>query len=422
MRSSQIFSTAAGEAGSPGTGLPETETDSGSLRQDPDDVELSPAQLDELLPDEYMLIDTREESDYEHGFIPGCVLFSPEKVREYAAAALSPLPKDRPVILYCRYGTISRGLARELREHGYEAYTLTGGYGAWALHAIQKEAAVDDTRRKIELSLQKGRFHRDLLNPFARAIIKYHMIQDGDRIAVCISGGKDSMLMAKLFQEFQRHGQYHFDLVFLCMDPGYNEANRHIIESNARLLGIDLSFFETTIFDAVYHMKSSPCYVCARMRRGYLYRRAKELGCSKIALGHHFDDVIETCLMGMLYSGQFNAMMPKLRSTNFEGMELIRPLYFIREDTIKAWRDANHLHFIQCACHFTDTCTTCAVLPDQHQTGHKRAATKRIIAELKKENPDIETNILHATENVTVDQVLGYKWHGVHRSFLDDYE
>ena len=386
-------------------------------------LEITPAELEALRPDDYLLVDTRDESDYEHGFIPGCVLFSPDRVREYAArTGLSPFSKDKRIVLYCKYGTVTRELAEELQEQGFPAQSLSGGYGAWALYAIQQQAKNDVLRGQIENSLQKGRFHKDLLNPFARAIIKYEQIQNGDRIAVCISGGKDSMLMAKLFQEFQRHGQYRFELVFLCMDPGYNEANRRIIENNAELLGIPLTFFETTIFDTVYHMKSSPCYLCARMRRGYLYKKAQELGCNKIALGHHYDDVIETVFMGMLYSGQWAAMLPKLKSTNFDGMELIRPLYFIREDDIKAWRDANHLHFIQCACHFTDTCTTCAVLPEgESRTGHKRMETKRIIAELKKSNPSLESNIFHATENVCIDKLLGYKKDGVHHDYLEDY-
>ena len=389
-------------------------------------LEISPAELDELHPDDYILVDTREKSDYEHGFIPGCVLFSPGKVREYAERdSLSPFSKDKRIVLYCKYGTVTRELAEELQDLGFAAQSLSGGYGAWALHAITRQSRNSELREHIELSLQKGHFHRDLLNPFARAIIKYRQIQNGDRIAVCISGGKDSMLMAKLFQEFQRHGQFSFELVFLCMDPGYNEANRYIIESNAELLGIPLTFFETSIFDTVYQIKSSPCYLCARMRRGHLYKKAKELGCNKIALGHHYDDVIETAFMGMLYSGQWEAMLPRLKSTNFDGMELIRPLYFIREDDIKAWRDENHLHFIQCACHFTDTCTTCAVTPessDASRTGHKRMETKRIIAELKKTNPMIESNIFHATENVSIDKLLGYKKDGKHHSFLDGFD
>ena len=391
-----------------------------------ENLEITAKELDALEPGEYLLVDTRDESDYEHGFIPGCVLFSPEKVREYAdGRQLTPFSQDRRIVLYCKYGTITRDLAQELRESGFYAQSLAGGYGAWALHAIQKQAEDEILREQIETSLQKGRFHKDLLNPFARAILKYQLIRNGDHIAVCISGGKDSMLMAKLFQEFQRHGQFSFEVTFLCMDPGYNEANRHIIENNARLLGIPLTFFETTIFDAVYKVTSSPCYLCARMRRGHLYKKAQELGCNKIALGHHYDDVIETALMGMLYSGQWAGMLPRLRSTNFDGMELIRPLYFIREDDIKAWRDRNHLHFIQCACHFTDTCTTCTVEGGEEggsRTGHKRMETKRIIAELKKTNSMLESNIFHATENVCVDKLLGYKKDGVHHSFLEGFE
>ena len=393
----------------------------GKSRKDGDmNSEITPQELNALHPQEYMLIDTRTQEEYEHGFIPGCVLFTPDQVRHFADAALTPLPKDKKIILYCKYGTITRDLAEYLIEKGYDACSLSGGYGAWALDAIKNEAQGDKKRQEIENGIQK-KFHAALLNPFARAVLKYQMIADGDKIAVCISGGKDSMLMAKLFQEFQVHGQRKFDLVFLCMDPGYNEANRHIIESNAKLLGIPVIFFETAIFDAVYNIRTSPCYLCARMRRGYLYKKARELGCNKIALGHHFDDVIETALMGMLNSGQFNAMMPKLKSTSYPGMELIRPLYFVREDDIKRWRDYYGLHFIQCACHFTDTCTTCAVNPDGSHTGSKRVMTKMLIAQLRKDIPDVETNIFHATENVTVDQLLGYKYKGKKHSFLDEY-
>ncbi len=390
-------------------------------------LELSAAELDALPPEAYLLVDTREKEEYEHGFIPGCVLFSPQEVRRYAdGRTLTPFAPGKRIVLYCKYGTVTRELAEELQAKGFPAQSLAGGYGAWALYAIRRQAQNETLRAQIELSLQKGRFHKDLLNPFARAILKYDLIQNGDRIAVCISGGKDSMVMAKLFQEFRQHGQFRFDLTFLCMDPGYNEANRRIIESNAALLGIPLTFFETNIFDTVYNIRSSPCYLCARMRRGHLYKKAQELGCNKIALGHHFDDVIETALMGMLYSGQWEAMLPKVASTNYDDMQLIRPLYFIREEDIKAWRDRNHLHFIQCACHFTDTCTTCAVLPGEaggaSRTGHKRAETKRIIAELKKSNPGLETNIFHATENVCLDKLLGYKKDGVRHSFLERYE
>ena len=218
-----------------------------------------------------------------------------------------------------------------------------------------------------------------------------------DKIAVCISGGKDSMLMAKLFQELKRHDKFPFEVVFLVMDPGYSPENRRVIEENARSMSIPVHIFESDIFDSVYNIEKNPCYICARMRRGYLYSHAKALGCNKIALGHHFDDVIETILMGMLYGGQVQTMMPKLHSTNFEGMELIRPLYLVREADIKHWRDYNDLHFIQCACKFTDTCTTCE--PDSRSVS-KRLEIKNLIAELKKVNPQVEKNIFRSVENV----------------------
>ena len=227
------------------------------------------------------------------------------------------------------------------------------------------------------------------------------------------------MLMAKLFQELKRHNKFPFQLVFLVMDPGYSELNRGVIENNAKLLDIPVTIFESTIFETVYGIEKSPCYLCARMRRGYLYSRAKELGCNKIALGHHYDDVIETILMGMLYGGQVQTMMPKLHSTNFEGMELIRPMYLIREEDIKRWRDYHGLHFIQCACRFTDTCTTCR--PDGSSVS-KRMEVKRLIAELKKTNPFVEGNIFKSVENVNLSTVIAYKKDGIKHRFTDDYE
>ena len=246
----------------------------------------------------------------------------------------------------------------------------------------------------------------------------YKLIEEGDHIAVCISGGKDSMLMAKLFQEIKRHRQVEFELTFLVMDPGYNEENRELIENNAGTLGIPITIFESTIFDAVDTIEKSPCYICARMRRGYLYSKAKELGCNKIALGHHYDDVIETILMGMLHGAQIQTMMPKLHSTNFEGMELIRPMYLIRETDICAWRDHNDLHFLQCACHFTDTCTSCH---EDGTTASKRLEIKKLIAELKKGNPYIESNIFNSVENVNLNTVISYKKDGIRHNFLEDY-
>jgi tRNA(Ile)-lysidine synthase TilS/MesJ len=274
-----------------------------------------------------------------------------------------------------------------------------------------------EKQKKAEESIQK-KYHKQLFTPFAKACKSYQLINEGDHIAVCISGGKDSMLMAKLFQEIQKHRQVKFDLTFLVMDPGYNKANRELIESNAKALGIPITIFESTIFDAVDTIEKSPCYLCARMRRGYLYKKAQELGCNKIALGHHYDDVIETILMGMLYGGQFQTMMPKLHSTNFEGMELIRPMYLVRESDICAWRDYNDLHFLRCACHFTETCTT---VYEDGTSPSKRLETKKLIAKLKEENPFVESNIFRSAENVNLATVIAYKDHGVRKTFLDEY-
>lgn len=272
-------------------------------------------------------------------------------------------------------------------------------------------------QERAEVSIQK-KFHKQLFSPFARACKTYQLIQEGDHIAVCISGGKDSMLMAKLFQEIQRHRQVNFKLSFIVMDPGYNKENRELIERNAKSLGIPITIFESEIFDAVDQIQKNPCYLCARMRRGYLYSKAKELGCNKIALGHHYDDVIETILMGMLYSGQIQSMMPKLHSTNFEGMELIRPMYLIREEDICKWRDYNELYFLQCACHFTEATKT---FNEDGTTDSKRLETKRIIAELKKTNPYVESHIFKSVENVQLNTVIGYKKDGKRYHFLDEY-
>ena len=272
--------------------------------------------------------------------------------------------------------------------------------------------------REIERSIMK-KYRKELWNPFIQAVKNYELVQENDKIAVCISGGKDSMLMAKLMQLLQRYGDVPFELVFLVMDPGYNERNRSKIEQNAKLLEIPVTIFETNIFEVANSTDKSPCYLCARMRRGHLYNKAKELGCNKIALGHHYDDVIETILMGMLYGAQVQTMMPKLHSTNFEGMQLIRPMYLIREADIKHWRDYNDLHFIQCACKFTDTCTTCRT---DGTSVSKRMEIKNLIAELKKVNPHVESNIFRSVENVNLHTVIAYKKDGVKHSFLEGYE
>ncbi len=273
-----------------------------------------------------------------------------------------------------------------------------------------------EERAGIERSLIK-KFRKNIWCKFTKGINEYEMIRDGDKIAVCISGGKDSMLMAKLFQELQRHGRANFELVFLIMNPGYNEENWRLIQNNAALLGIPLTVFYTDIFDAVATIDKSPCYLCARMRRGYLYSHAKELGCNKIALGHHFDDVIETILMGMFYGGKVETMMPKLHSKNFEGMELIRPMYLIREADVKAWRDYNGLRFIQCACRFTENCAD----RDEEQNS-KREEMKELIAQLREKSEFIEMNIFRSVHNVNLKTIIGYHKDGKKYSFLDDYD
>lgn len=271
---------------------------------------------------------------------------------------------------------------------------------------------------EIEKSIRK-KFHKNIWCKFTKAVREYELVKEGDQIAVCISGGKDSMLMAKLFQELKRHNKFSFELKFLLMDPGYNPANRELIEANARRLNIPLQIFESNIFEAVFHVEKSPCYLCARMRRGYLYSKAKELGCNKIALGHHYDDVIETILMGMLYGAQIQTMMPKLHSSNFKGMELIRPMYLVREEDIKKWRDYNKLHFLQCACKFTENLEA---HQGNGQSDSKRLEIKELIRELKQKNPFIEGNIFKSVENVNLSTVIAYKQDGVKHHFLDDYD
>ena len=265
----------------------------------------------------------------------------------------------------------------------------------------------------IERSIIK-KYRKELWNPFTYAVKKYELIQEGDRIAVCISGGKDSMLMAKMMQELNRHTNIPFEVAFIVMDPGYNEINRRKIEDNARLLNIPITVFETEIFDIANASGNSPCYLCARMRRGHLYSKAKELGCNKIALGHHFNDVIETTVMGMFFGSQIQAMLPKLHSTNFEGMELIRPMYCVHEDDILAWCRYNHLEFIQCACRFTENTGTGMV-------SSKRQETKELIRALKKDNPNIEKSIFNSIHEVSLDTMVGYKTKGVEHSFLENY-
>lgn len=362
-----------------------------------------------LSKDDYMLLDIRDKVSFSHGNIPGAVNVPLADIDK----GLYKFDENKKIILYCMKGIVSKEAAKDLSRKGLDAYSLSQGYEEWLMRNFGEE----DRHIEVEKSIRK-KFHKALFSKFAKAVNEYQLLQEGDRVAVCISGGKDSMLMAKLFQELQRHNKFPFELVFLVMNPGYNELNRLMIMNNARLLDVPVTVFETDIFDAVYEIEKSPCYLCARMRRGHLYSKAKELGCNKIALGHHYDDVIETILMGMMYGGQIQTMMPKLHSTNFQGMELIRPMYLIREDDIKHWRDYNDLYFIQCACRFTDTCSSCQ---DDGTSNSKRLEIKNLIKQLKKVNPYVESNIFRSVENVNLKTVIAYKENGDKHNFLETY-
>ena len=378
-------------------------------------------------------------------------------------------PARVPVYLLCYTGEQSERIAENLQKYHIEAYSIEGGWQSYLrlemkrlLDGVKPKAeekheenfptAADPTAdkltaadlteeelqglshkqkkylrmsyaEKVEQSIRK-KFKKTIWRRFTKAIKEYDLIQPGDKIAVCVSGGKDSMLLAKLFQELSRHGIQNFEVVYLVMNPGYNDINAKTIEQNAKKLNIPITVFHTSIYDIVagdagYDGSGSPCYLCARMRRGWLYHKAQELGCNKIALGHHFDDVIETTLMGKLYSGQIQTMMPKLKSTNFPGMELIRPMYYIREQDIIHWRDYNDLHFINCACRLTESCASCGGT----EQGSKRAEVKRLIAFLEKRDAMVGINLFRSMQNVAMPMILGYKTaDGVHHSFLDNYD
>ena len=350
-----------------------------NLSQWDDKTEITVEELAGLSPDQRFLADIRDPAAFDRGTVPGAMNLNPLALQEGSV----DLPEDRLIVLVCMWGKISLGLAANLRDQGYTAVSLAGGYSLWLQKRLERENALaaEDSQRlkRIESSLRR-KYKRRISSKFVQAICDYAMIQPGDKIAVCISGGKDSMLMAKLFQDLKRH-------------------------------------FSTEIFEAVFHVEDSPCYLCAKMRRGYLYRKARELGCNKIALGHHFDDVIETNLMSMLYSGAIRTMLPRLKSTSCPGMELIRPLYYVREEDIKSWRDENGLYFIQCACKFTETCSTCHT---DGTTDSKRLEVKKLIAALAEKNPQVPANIFHSLENINLDTVLKYKQNGKEHSFLEE--
>ena len=376
-------------------------------------IEITVEEMGNLSPEQYQLIDIRGENAIAYGTIEGAICIPEETVREH----MDEISREKMVLFCCNRGLVSIDVAEWFREQGFHAYSLKGGYTAYVLE-MMRQSENQNRKEEIEKSIRK-KFHKNIFSKFAKAINEYDLLQENDKVAVCISGGKDSMLMAKLFQELKRHDKFPFELVFLVMDPGYSRENRKIIEQNAKMMDIPITVFETNIFDSVYEIEKSPCYLCARMRRGYLYSKAKELGCNKIALGHHYDDVIETILMGMLYGAQVQTMMPKLHSTNFEGMELIRPMYLVREEDIKHWRDYNGLKFLQCACRFTDNCSSCRT---DGTDASKRMEIKKMIAEMKKTNPYVEANIFRSVENVNLKTIIAYKDNGVKHHFLERYD
>ena len=366
----------------------------------------------------HCIVDIRPEEQYQRGTFPGAVNIPMEQFEK----RMAEIPKEKTVYLLCHTGDRSRACTEKLEAEGYDAINISGGYRAYlklSLSRYMEKESEEKKREKtaeIERSIIK-KYRKSIWRPFTKALNEYQLIQEGDKIAVCISGGKDSMLLAKLVQELKKHGKISFEAVFLVMNPGYNEDNWNIIQDNAELLGIPLTIFYSKIFDTVAEIERNPCYLCARMRRGYLYAKAKELGCNKIALGHHFDDVIETILMGMLYSGKVETMMPKLHSQHFEGMELIRPLYLVKEEAIKSWRDYNGLHFIQCACRFTENCVSCG-----GGRGSKRDEMKELIAQFRKTSGVIETNIFNSVKNINLRTVIGYHKDDMTYQFLDDYD
>ena len=379
---------------------------------------ISVEELEKIDSSKITIVDVRPADQYSRGSFPGAVNIPLDEFEE----RMESVDREKMVYVLCHTGDRSRDCVEKLSDAGYEAVNIEGGYRAYLRLSLSRFMENDAKEQKelktkeIEHSIIKT-FRKTVWRPFTKALNEYQLIQEGDKIAVCISGGKDSMLMAKLLQELKRHGKIHFELVFLVMNPGYNADNWKIIQDNAELLGIPLTVFESDIFDTVAEIENNPCYLCARMRRGYLYSHAKELGCNKIALGHHFDDVIETTLIGMFYASQLKAMIPKLHSTNFEGMELIRPMYCIHEEDIIAWMNYNGLEFIQCACRFTENYT----LNNNEGGISKRQEIKMLIRQLKKDNPLIDKSIFNSIHSVSLDTMPGYKTHGKTYSFLDNY-
>ena len=373
-------------------------------------MKISVEQLKQLNKEEYILIDIRDAEEAFKNPIENSIVLSGESVLS------KEFDSTKKIIVACAQGYVSDIVAQKLQEK-YEAYSVDGGYVSIVMDKMNTNVS-DDFCAQVERSIIKT-YRRKIWSKFTKAIRDYELVKEGDCIAVCISGGKDSMLMAKCFQELHRHTDVPFTVKYIVMDPGYSQANRQVIEENAKKLDIPIEIFTSDIFENVFNIKKNPCYICARMRRGHLYNYAKQLGCNKIALGHHFDDVIETILMSMLYGGQIQTMMPKLHSNHFEGMEVIRPLYLIHEDDIKAWAKFNDLYFIQCACKFTDTCSSEAC---KTQPKSKRMEMKYLIRDLKKTNPFVEQNIFKSVENVSLKTIIAYKDDEHKHHFLDDYD
>jgi tRNA 2-thiocytidine biosynthesis protein TtcA len=374
-------------------------------------MEITVEQLKQLEKDSYILVDIRDEEKVMKNPIEGSIALSEQQVYQ------TDFDQAKKIIVICDRGKLSIPSVLDLRERGYDAYSLHGGYVSIVMDKM-KENRSKEVATKAERSIIKT-YRKQIWSKFTKAVRDYELVKEGDKIAVCISGGKDSMLMAKCFQELHKYSDIHFDVKYIVMDPGYSGENRQIIEENAKKLNIPVEIFETDIFENVFHIDKNPCYICARMRRGHLYNYAKNIGCNKIALGHHYDDVIETILMSMLYGAQVQTMMPKLHSNHFEGMEVIRPLYLIHEDDIKAWAKFNDLYFIQCACKFTDTCSSEACLTRPRS---KRVEVKNLIRELKKTNPYVEQNIFKSVENVSLKTIIAYKDDKEKHHFLDHYD
>ena len=378
-------------------------------------------ELEALKDAEKTIVDIRPQDQYMRGTFPGAVSLPASRLEEQYEEETARLDKMHPVYVMCHTGEKSQEWVRRLTGDGFDAVNVEGGYRAWLRLSLSRfvggesEADREEKRARIEQSIIK-KFRKTLWNNFIGAVKEYELISAGDRIAVCISGGKDSMLLAKCVQQLQRHSEIPFEAEYIVMDPGYNAENRALIEHNAKLMDIPIYIFESDIFSVTERAGGSPCYLCARMRRGCLYSKAKELGCNKIALGHHFNDVIETVLMSMMYSSEIKTMPPKLHSTNFDGMELIRPLYKVKEKEIIAFSNYNGLKFLQCACRFTEN--------SAHNEGlSKRKEIKALIEDIKKVNPNVDDNIFRSIHNVNMATIPGWRDRdsGTLHSFTENY-